>query len=71
MDASIPHPDQGRLVRSKATGQYGLLSAQIVHRGPYGKVTEVYVRPEGGGVEWTAMPEDIERVPDNIPASES
>jgi hypothetical protein len=63
-----PHPAQGKRVRSRSTGRVGLLSGQISTRSPlagYGPVTEVYVRPIGGGLEWVTSPDDIEVLSDD------
>ncbi|MFC1437416.1 hypothetical protein ABUW04_04030 [Streptacidiphilus sp. N1-10] len=58
-----PHPAEGKRVRSRSTGRVGLLSGQLSKHSPlpgYGPVTEVYVRPLGGGLEWVTSPDDIE-----------
>ncbi|RAG84945.1 hypothetical protein DN069_14065 [Streptacidiphilus pinicola] len=58
-----PHPAQGKRVRSRSTGRVGVLVGQLSRRSGLpgcGPVTEVYVRPVGGGVEWVTTPDDIE-----------
>ncbi len=66
------HPLAGRVVRSRSTGQVGVLTSQIT-RPPedWGthRVSEVYVRPVGGGIEWATSPDDIEPVPDDVAGS--
>lgn len=49
-------PKVGELVKDAATGTTG------IYTGTHGK--EAYLRPSGGGVEWTTMPWDVEPVSD-------
>jgi hypothetical protein len=49
-------PPVGARVRLKQTDSEGHVTAHL-----FG---EIYVRPIGGGVEWSAPPEDVERIPD-------
>jgi hypothetical protein len=54
------HPHHGQLVRSRLTGRTGVVVGQVVHYERGRKVVEVFVRPAGGGVEWSASPGDLE-----------
>lgn len=57
------HPHEGARVRHRDTGLIGLIVGQVVSRSevlPGVLVTEVFVRPIGGGREWTAVPDELE-----------
>jgi hypothetical protein len=57
----LPHPLQGKPVRSISSKRTGVLVAQLVSRTDLGgMVTQVFVRPVGGGYEWTTSPDDVE-----------
>ncbi|WP_371479753.1 hypothetical protein [Kitasatospora sp. NBC_00315] len=61
--ADRPHrPRVGELVRDRRTGRDG------VHMATEGGL--LYLRPAGGGVEWTARPEDVGPVPEGEPGGE-
>ena len=64
----LPRP--GTLVRDRETGQTGVLmdvarERQLgrvrTPRDPRGPI-KVFIRPAGGGLEWSAWPWDVERV---------
>ena len=55
-------PAKGTLVTDNETGETGVLMAVDTVTLPYGKRRDAYLRPVGGGVEWTAPVESISPV---------
>ncbi|WP_432746869.1 hypothetical protein H7827_20545 [Streptomyces sp. JH002] len=53
-DGPPPPPDVGSLVRDTWNGRIGVVMDRVGGR--------VAVRPQGGGVEWFALPGDLEAV---------
>ena len=63
LDESQQHHCAGASVRHRTTGRTGVIIGQLVRRSrEIGWVVsrEVFVRPYGGGVEWSATPADLE-----------
>lgn len=52
-------PVNGTLVTDAETGETGMLMAVATVKLPYGSCREAYLRPVGGGVEWTTRLESI------------
>ena len=47
------------MVTDSETGKSGILMAVVTIQLPYGKRRDAYIRPVGGGYEWTAPVESI------------
>ena len=60
-----PLPPIGTLVRDRETGRVGVLMALTrdtqpgKHPGPHSPM-KAFLRPVGGGIEWSAWPWDVE-----------
>ena len=52
-------PPRGTLVTDSETGKSGILMAVATIQLPYGKRRDAYIRPVGGGYEWTTPVESI------------
>jgi hypothetical protein len=58
------HALLGRLVLDTRSGRIGILRAVVWEKPAYGRRRRrrAWLRPEGGGVEWTTAPEAIRAV---------